>query len=242
MQQAGRETGCPLDEMMADRIEMRGIKTFKSELIGRRWLSKRTFEIELSRGADFRFRPGQRIRLIYKDRERDYSPASGPDDPIISLCIREVKGGEISPILADCTIGTIFRIQGPFGYFFYRTAARPALFVATGTGIAPFVSMVRSGTVGSPLLHGVQHSRELYYEPILRPLLKEYIPCFSRAPQRECERHGAFQGRVTEYLKHQLPPMVYDFYLCGRSEMIRDVTHLIDDRFPNSRVYTEQFY
>ena len=49
-------------------------------------------------------------------------------------------------------------------------------------------------------------------------------------------------GRVTEYLDQHLTPGTYDFYLCGRSEMIRDVTLLIDERFPGSLVYTELFY
>jgi hypothetical protein len=52
----------------------------------------------------------------------------------------------------------------------------------------------------------------------------------------------AFRGNVTEYLEQHLTPGAYDFYLCGRSEMIRDVTHLIDIRFPESLVFTELFY
>ena len=51
-----------------------------------------------------------------------------------------------------------------------------------------------------------------------------------------------FHGRVTDYLRDKLPVTAYDFYLCGRREMIRDVTLLVDERFPGSHIYTEPFY
>jgi len=53
---------------------------------------------------------------------------------------------------------------------------------------------------------------------------------------------GSFAGRVTDYLETELPPLPYDFYLCGRSDMIRDATLLVDERFSDSYVYTEIFY
>jgi benzoate/toluate 1,2-dioxygenase reductase subunit len=52
----------------------------------------------------------------------------------------------------------------------------------------------------------------------------------------------AFGGNVVQYLQQHLEPKAYDFYLCGRREMIWDATLLIDARFPESLVYTELFY
>jgi len=52
---------------------------------------------------------------------------------------------------------------------------------------------------------------------------------------------GGFAGRVTGYLGGHLPSGAYDFYLCGKGEMIRDVIHLVDQKFPDSLVYTEPF-
>jgi benzoate/toluate 1,2-dioxygenase reductase subunit len=43
-------------------------------------------------------------------------------------------------------------------------------------------------------------------------------------------------------LQEHLPAAQYDFYLCGRREMIREVTWLVDERFPGSFIYSEQFY
>jgi hypothetical protein len=47
---------------------------------------------------------------------------------------------------------------------------------------------------------------------------------------------------VTDYIRNRLPPRTYDFYLCGRQDMIRDVTLLVDERFDGSLVYSEIFY
>jgi NAD(P)H-flavin reductase len=119
---------------------------------------------------------------------------------------------------------------------------RPAVLVATGVGISPFVSMTRSGVICSTLLHGVRTAAELYYEPLLRNAAKRYVPCLSKAATETGLPHDSFRGRVTEYLKKHLEPGVYDFYVCGRSEMVRDVTLLVDELFPGSHVYAEIFY
>jgi hypothetical protein len=65
------------------------------------------------------------------------------------------------------------------------------------------------------------------------------VPCISGSGESS---GGHFQGRVTEYLRKYLETGRYDFYLCGRREMIRDVTLLADEKFPGSYIYTEIFY
>ena len=45
-----------------------------------------------------------------------------------------------------------------------------------------------------------------------------------------------------DYIQNHLPRLVYDFYLCGRSDMIRDVILIVDEQFPGSYVYTEIYY
>jgi ferredoxin-NADP reductase len=113
------------------------------------------------------------------------------------------------------------------------------VFVATGTGIAPFSAMALSGVSNFTLLHGVNTSDDLYYAELFRAQAAHYVPCLS---EQTVPLQGAFQGRVTAYLEQQLPPGKYTFYLCGRQAMIHDATHLIDERFHGSKIYTEIFY
>ncbi len=211
---------------------------YSAEIIEHRWLSKKAFEIKLHRPQTFNFKPGQWISLKYKNVERDYSLASAPDDSHLALCIRHVEGGQLSQILGDNSIGTRLAFYGPHGYFTFKPSPRPALLVATGTGIAPFRSMVRSGVTPEFILHGVETSADLYYAKELQPGSGSYIPCLSQSSKSQTY----FKGRVTDYLRQDLPPKKYDFYLCGGREMIRDVTLMVDELFEGSYVYTETFY
>ena len=215
---------------------------FTAELLRRSWLSEKTFELELMRPAAFQFRPGQRIRLLHKGVERDYSLLSRPDSPRLGLCVRHLPAGLFSPILAAAEVGTSFAFTGPHGYFIFHRSSRPPVFVATGTGVAPFLSMTRSGVAGFILLHGVQTAAELYYRPDFGAAASLYVPCLSHASPDSALPPGAYRGRVTDCLRDHLSPGAYDFYLCGRREMIRDVILLVDERFPGSLVYAEIFY
>jgi benzoate/toluate 1,2-dioxygenase reductase subunit len=213
-------------------------KDYSTEIIEHRWLSKKAFEITLRRPKTFNFKPGQRINLKYKNSERDYSLASSLDESHLTLCIRYVEGGLLSQTIGDAGIGTRLSFYGPHGYFTFKPSPRPAVLVASGTGIAPFRSMVRSGTSPDFLLHGVETSEDLYYSEEFQSVAESYIPCLSQSKNSQTY----FRGRVTDYLQMHLPPDNYDFYLCGRQEMIRDATLLVDELFEGSNIYTETFY
>ncbi len=215
------------------------VSAYKAILLKRKWLSDKSFEITLSAPPDFDFEPGQRIRLSASGHERDYSIASGPQASELTLCIRNVTGGIVSGFLSTAKIGTSLSVDGPHGYFTYKPSSRPAVFVATGTGIAPFCSMARAGTSEFTLLHGVSAPKELYYAPLFQKSAEKYVPCITAEKKLPAD---AFQGKVTQYLEQHVAPGTYDFYLSGRREMIRDVTLLIDERFAESLVYTEIFY
>jgi benzoate/toluate 1,2-dioxygenase reductase component len=211
---------------------------YHAELLNRRWLSPAAFEVKFTKPASFSFAPGQRIQFIHEEIDREYSLVSTPLDDTISLCIRLVKGGKFSSALATAKKGDVFTFRGPLGYFKFVPSPRQAVFVATGTGIAPFVSMSRSGVKGFTLLHGVPDAGNLYYRELFESIQCEYIPCLSKALEGE----NVFSGRVTDYINRMMPRIPYDFYLCGRGDMVRDVTLIVDELFTGSLLYTETFY
>ena len=214
-----------------------------SELIARRWLSKKSFEVELTRPEGFQFKAGQTILICYQSLERYYSVITSPaDKDRIALCIRRVSAGSLSHALADAPVGTRFDFSGPHGYFEFRPSRRPVVFVATGTGIAPFVSMARSGISGFTLLHGVRTAAELHYQSLFFRSASQYVPCLSDPAAEVRAKPGIYHGKVSSYVKHRLAPGGYDFYLCGRQEMVRDVTHIADEHFAGSLIYTEVFF
>lgn len=221
---------------------MMDIHTYSSRLRGRRWLSGNAFEIEISKPASFTFIPGQCIRFMYKGLERDYTMVSTPADQTLALCIRDVPAGRFTSFLVSAETGTLLSFTGPHGYFTYRPSDLPSIFIATGTGIAPFVSMSRSGISGFTVLHGVREPGNLYYKEVFRHRAVLYVPCITAYQTDPHLQSDFFNGRVTGYLEHYLPRRPYDFYLCGQAEMIRDVMLLVDDLFPESRVYSESFF
>ncbi len=214
----------------------------KVELLQRRWLSKYVFEIELTRPPDWDFKPGQTICFIHGSLERYYSLLSTPGAPTLEICVYLVPGGSFSPVLADAEVGTTFKVAGPHGYFTFNRSERAPVFVATGTGIAPFVSMGRSGMADFSLLHEVESAADLYYQDLFREIASNYIPCLTETSSADPLPPDTFHGNAAEFIRQNLPSAAYDFYLCGDREMAREVTLLVDEQFTGSYVFKEVFF
>jgi benzoate/toluate 1,2-dioxygenase reductase component len=217
-----------------------------ASLAGRTWWSKSGFTLELERPSGFMFLPGQTLRIFRAAQGRDYSLASAPGAPRLEVCLRLVETGVLSPWLASAPMGTPITFNGPSGAFLFRRSERPAILAATGTGFAPFLSMVRAGLRGFTMLHGVREREELFAADSFRAAAALYVPCLSAGAGAGAAAGpadaGCFAGRVTTWIRDRLPAGTYDFYLCGGREMVRDVIAIVDERFRDSRVYTEIFY
>jgi len=217
----------------------------KTRLLSRHWIGREAFEIKLSKPRNFNFLSGQFVRILYQDADegRDYSIASPPSASEITLCVQRVPEGRVSSWLSSLPTGEQIRMAGPWGYFVFRPGRRLPVFVATGTGVAPFRSMVLAGAEGAIILHGVRQTSELYYRETFEQCSScRYVPCLSGHGPHDPIPQGAFRGRVTDYLQKHLPAGEYDFYLSGNSEMIRDAISLVDSLFPGSRVLAEPFF
>jgi ferredoxin-NADP reductase len=202
---------------------------YTARLLRRARLGESVFEIELERPRGFVFTAGQGVRLFAGGQGRDYSMTSAPQSATLSFCIRMIEGGSVSPVLAAAPVGTSFPLTGPHGIFVPGEGSHPMVWSATGVGIAPFLSMVRAGTTGFTLLHGVRRPGDLHYRDELEAAAARYVPCIS-------------PYRVTNWAAENLLPGRYEFFLCGNRQMIRDFLALIDERFPDSRAYTEIFF
>lgn len=94
--------------------------------------------------------PGQHyvVRLTAPDgytAQRAYSVASAPGDPLVELFVERLPDGEVSTHLADVVEpGDLLEVRGPIGGWFVWDGVSPALLVAGGSGVVPFVSMLRT--------------------------------------------------------------------------------------------------
>lgn len=207
---------------------------------GVRNLTSGTFVLRFSRG-DIQFRAGQRIIVGLKGDldQREYSIYSGEQDNYLEILVREITEGSVSVKLKHMTPGGSVSINGPFGSLgiesFTRYSAKH-IFVATGTGISPFHSMIRSYPgLDYKIFHGVRFRNEAYdssdYEP------ERYVLCTSN------EMNEGKKGRVTWLLSELKPSAEMLFYLCGNSDMIYDVFHILRDKgIPPEKIFSEIYF
>ena len=93
------------------------------------------------------FIPGDCVAIYTdEDKSRPYSIASGSTKNELRFVIREMEGGEVSPWLMQCKVGDLIRITPPFGWFRpgQDIGEAPFIFLATGTGIAPFLAYLET--------------------------------------------------------------------------------------------------
>jgi ferredoxin-NADP reductase len=211
--------------------------TYTAELTERRWLTDRAFEVSLTRPENFHFAAGQNLCFFHEGDQRYYALTSTTADPQIQLCIQMISGGVFTPYIADAQIGTGFTFSGPYGYFTFRTSRRRPVFIATDIGIAPFLSFARAGVCDFTLIHLVFRREDLLYENFFRSAASSYVPCIAENPDAPLPT-----GAVIDHLEKHLPVEAHDFYLCGRQDVIRDVTLFIDERYEGSLVFTEIFH
>ena len=109
----------------------------------------RSVELRLDVADRLDHLPGQHyvVRLTAEDgytAQRSYSVASAPDDPLVELFVERLDDGEVSTFLADVVEpGDVLDVRGPIGGWFVWEGDEPALLVGGGTGVVPFVAMVR---------------------------------------------------------------------------------------------------
>jgi ferredoxin--NADP+ reductase len=179
----------------------------------------------LTFNRNFNFRAGQVIGLAMHntDDARLYSIASGENDPQIQILYNIKPGGKLTPNLASLAPGDTLWISPPFGT--YEGSAEPAFWIAAGTGIAPFVSMFRSGLgSGKTLIHGGRTLDSFYFsEQLESGLGSDYIRCCSQQNDE-----SVYFGRVTQYLSEaENLPANQKYYLCGSAEMVVECREIL---------------
>jgi NAD(P)H-flavin reductase len=214
----------------------------------------RELELTLLEPAAIQFAPGQFVSFDIEQQgqlpvTRAYSIASPPGRPhAIDLLLNRVPGGIGSEYLFALRAGDTTRFKGPVGSFTLRDGTRDLLFVATGTGIAPFRSMLWSLAEGrSPrmvaLLWGLRQERDLYYQDELQRLSSQ-LPRFSYTTtlsQPTGDWRGAV-GRVSPLVEARVDRVAnLEVFLCGNGAMIRDVREILRKK-GLCPIHTEEYY
>ena len=241
---------------------------YHARIVERKDISDSLLVMQVDPGGEFPFVPGQYATLGViapeKHYERAYSIVSAPHEKFVEFFIELVPHGDLTPRLFSHRVGDEFTLRkSAKGRFTLDTTSGRTnhLLVATVTGVAPFISYVRSlyrqwqelrfaGEHKLFLLEGASRSWELGYGEELQHLSNQ-VPWFSFAstisrPWDDASWKGE-RGRVDElirkYADHwQLAPESTNAYLCGHPSMVANVKGILHRRGWQKSSIKEELY
>ena len=193
----------------------------------------------------FPFEPGQYATLGLMGNEgkliqRPMSISSTASDlSEYEFFIRLVEGGGFTPLLWQRSLGDPINIKGAKGKFLIQDDGRTLYFIATGTGLAPFMSMLdalqeRGDTRDVVLLHGVSYDHDLAWRDELVGLTEDGYPLRYAAtvsrPQL-CPDWTGMTGRAETVVEAQLDELGLTaenttLYLCGNPDMVSAIEEI----------------
>jgi ferredoxin-NADP reductase len=218
---------------------MAPLQTFAARLVRSISLSAQTkhLEFEVMGKTRFGFVAGQWLSFKTnkpdgEEMTRAYSIASAPgEDNRLALCLNRVQDGFMSNFLCDMQEGQEISCQGPFGDFILRPPLRDTLFIATGTGIAPFRSMLH-WLLADPTRHqekqlwlifGNRTEADIYYHEEFLDLAARhanfhYLPTLSRGVPDWQDLRGYVQEHVPGIAQGRSDMHAY---ICGLDKMVK---------------------
>lgn len=205
-------------------------------ILNKSQITDKVFTIEFKRFFDFK--PGQIIGITNSTKlpPRLYSICSSSSSKNISILFNVKNDGELTPPLAQINVGDKIWITEVQGKFVYNN--EPAWWIATGTGIAPFYSMFKSGQKPLKIVQGGRLKTDMYFNSTFKEL-NNYIRCCSQDTGVDI-----YEGRLTRYLEefNELPTNI-NYYLCGSAEMVVDVRNLLIGKgVPFGNIITEIYF
>jgi ferredoxin--NADP+ reductase len=221
-------------------------------------LTPSLFILRTSRDAGFRFVAGQFARLGVTKADgtvawRAYSMVSSPHDEFLEFLSIVVPGGEFTSELSRLKVGDELLVERQAtGYLTLDrfVDGRDLWMLSTGTGVAPFLSILQDFEVWEKferivLVYSAREAKELAYQTLIKELgereyLAEYAHKLTYIPIVTREQHpGALNGRITTLIENgeleraagvELSPEHSRVLICGNPQMVDDTRQLLKQR------------
>ncbi len=204
-------------------------------------------------GHLFRAQGGQFFMFYFDDGEvfnRSYSIANPVDgeSKTVELVIALTEGGRSYEKIMAWTAGSIVVASGPHGRFRLKESDQNIVAVATGTGIAPFRSMLPAFSEkllkGEKvmLIHGARRYEDAVYADEFFEFSKRhdgfsYHLCLSAE-----EKLGCTNGRVQSFLDSPNNEPDTTYFLCGNPNMVDEVKQILANADVNRRLVRTESY
>jgi len=199
------------------------LSDFVGRVLENRQLTEDVFEPVLELDKPMEWQAGQYIMLL--PARRSYSISSLPTDPKqITLCVDTKPNGPGSQLVRNLKPGDKIFFKGPLGKFIlnYELRIMNYVFVATGTGVGPFKSIIPTllDSIAPlqndiKLFFGLRHKEDIFYKDFFDNLTNKFSNFKFQIVNSDEGHH------VTEFV---LPQTETAYYLCGNMNMIKDVT------------------
>jgi len=218
------------------------------------------FHFELVEPNQLRFQAGQYmlVEIPTTGHQRSYSIASAPNlEHAVELMVDLSPQGPGTQYLAQLEPGQEVKMTGPLGNFVVPDqntaigqAEKELVFIATGSGIAPYKSMLEDLLITKRddrpmlLLWGLRHEQDQFWYDDFGILAEEhqnfsFQPVLSR-PNGQWPFH---KGYVTDVLSIQAEYGDRGYFLCGSNAMVQDVRQLLQEKeVPPEHIHTESFF
>jgi ferredoxin/flavodoxin---NADP+ reductase len=184
------------------------------------------------------FQAGQFVRIALDEVARPFSFVNAPDDPVLEFYGVIVPEGPLSPRLAKLKAGDSLQIaSNPAGFLILSEVpdARTLWLLSTGTGLAPFLSILRTEIPWQRfrevvLVHAVRHARELVYRDMIAELQERRGLRYVSFVSREAAA-GSLAGRIPAAIVDgrleaaagaPLSAETSQVLLCGNPDMLKD--------------------
>ncbi|MFA6073662.1 MAG: FAD-dependent oxidoreductase [Candidatus Woesearchaeota archaeon] len=200
------------------------MQIYKVQLIKKEVISEDILFLEFTRPEKFEFKAGQYILIKLMEENtvkwRAYSIFSAPKEKTkIDLCIKIVPDGLASTNIANAEINSEFEIKGPAGELVLaKDDKKEHYFLAAGSGIAPFYSMIKEHAEDKiSLFFSAKTQKQLIKNDELNELQNKNKN-FKYYPTLTQENWGGLRGRIIEHLSENITDKI--FYLCGLKEFV----------------------
>ncbi|MFB9127521.1 2Fe-2S iron-sulfur cluster binding domain-containing protein [Paraburkholderia dipogonis] len=191
-------------------------------------IAEETVRLDIEVSEPVCFLPGQYVRMRPAGQAewRSYSMANENGQTRLVFFVRMVEGGVFSTWLSKAEVGNEIEVSAPRGSFFLRADACPRLFVAGGTGLAPFLAMLRAirsgGYQSAPtrLLVGVRSGAHLFAQQEIDAIKAGFPELEVQYAAEKDAPPGCHEGYGTDLIAGLDVDPKTQVYLCGPPPMV----------------------
>lgn len=238
------------------------MSTFEVKLQGRAEVAEGTMAFHFEKPAAFSFKAGQAIDVVLpkpptgdaQSARHTFSIVTAPFESDLVIATR-MRDSAFKRALKSLAIGSVVGIEGPFGSLtLHRDPARPAVFIAGGIGITPFVSMLRQAAKDGlsrklALLYSNRRPKDAAFLAELQELerrrenfrLIAAMTALSESDASWAGETGSIDRAMIERAGGSLTEATY--YLAGPPGMVEAMRQVLDEAgVSDDAVRSEEFY